>query len=338
MKLIRFVFNSSACPMITRDKLWKGIFEDFFPEAIAFFFPDFTNLIDWPKGFEMLDKEQQQIFPESEESHRRVDILTKVWLVSGLEQWILIHIEVQGYYDENFAQRMFIYFYRLTDRYNVPISALALLTDTNKSWRPDSYSVQYMDTMLLYKYPIFKLSDFSDQDFADSSNPWAWVMKTALIGLNTTWDDNVLLKIKVQVYREFRINGYSQEKARAFLQFLKYYVRFAKRDFFSKFDKEISTVDQNKDSPMGIIELVKQHLVEEARLEGMEKGLEQGLEQGLERGLEQGITKGEMLKATKVARHILEKHPEWSDEEIAEVIEMPVSFILQVRQELQQGN
>ncbi|MFM9952086.1 MAG: hypothetical protein ACKV1O_29415 [Saprospiraceae bacterium] len=328
--------------MLTRDKLWKGIFEDFFPEAIAFFFPDFTNLMDWSRGFEMLDKEQKQIFPESEESHRRVDILTKVWLLDGSEQWILIHIEVQGYWDDQFAKRMFTYFYRLTDRYKVPVSALALLTDGNKNWKPDHYRVQYMNTRLLYEYPIFKLSDFSDQDFANSANPWAWVMKTALNGLNSTWDDDVLLKIKVQLYKEFRANGYTVDKTRTFLQFLKYYIRFDKSDFFSKFDSEIQTVDQNKDTPMGIIELVKQHIVEEARLEGLEKGMEQGLEQGLEKGLEQGLqqglTKGELLKARKVAMHILKKHPEWSDEEIAEVVEMPVSFILQVRQELLQGN
>jgi len=324
--------------MLTRDKLWKGIFEDFFPEAIAFFFPDFTNLIDWSRGFEMLDKEQKQIFPESEESHRRVDILTKVWLLDGSEQWILIHIEVQGYHDDNFAQRMFIYFYRLTDRYNVPVSALALLTDGNKNWRPDHYRAQYMNTRLLYEYPIFKLSDYSDQDFIGSVNPWAWVMKTALIGLNTTWDDDVLLKIKVQLYREFRANGYSIKKARAFLQFLKYYARFAKNEFFIKFDNEIQSVDQKKEGPMGIIELVKQHIVEEARLEGLEKGIEQGIEKGIEQGIEQGLTKGELLKARKVAMHILKKQPEWSDEEIAELVEMPVSFISQARQELLQGN
>lgn len=134
------------------------------------------------------------------------------------------------------------------------------------------------------------------------------------------------LKQKVQLYKEFRANGYSVDKTRTFLQFLKYYIRFDKSDFFSKFDSEIQTVDQNKDTPMGIIELVKQHIVDEARQEGLEQGLEQGL------------TKGELLKARKVAMHILKKHPEWSDEEIAEVVEMPVSFILQVRQELLQGN
>jgi len=219
-----------------------------------------------------------------------------------------------------------------------------------------------MNTSLLYEFPLFKLADFSEEDFKDSENPWAWVMKAALAGIKSNWNDEILLNMKVQVYREFREKGYSIKKTRAFLQFIKYYARFAKREFFSKFDNEIQSVDQKKDSPMGIIELVKQHIVEEARLEGLEKGMEQGLEQGMQQGLQQGmqqgmqqglqqgvqqgmqqgmqqgLTKGELLKARKVAVRLLEKHPEWSDLEIAELIEMPVSFILQVRQELLQGN
>ncbi len=110
--------------------------------------------------------------------------------------------------------------------------------------------------------------------------------------------------------------------SRAFLQFLKYYARFAERDFFGKFDQEIQTVNQHNDAPMGIVELVKQHLVEEARQEG------------LEQGVEQGITQGEWLKAHQVALRIMEKHPEWSDAEVAEMVEMPLSFITQLREEL----
>lgn len=52
--------------MLTKDKLWKAIFEDFFPEAILFFFPKYYSNIDWSKGFAMLDKELKQLFPESE--------------------------------------------------------------------------------------------------------------------------------------------------------------------------------------------------------------------------------------------------------------------------------
>lgn len=215
---------------LTQDKLWKAILEDFFPEAIAFFFPVFHPQIDWARGYELLDKELQQIFPESEETHRRADLLAKVWLLDGTEQWLLIHIEVQGYKDPDFPRRMFVYFYRLTDRFGVPVSALALLTDTDKDWKPDHYQYRCMETELVYRYPVYKLAAHQAKDFEGSPNPWALVMKTALIGLKSNWDDDALLSIKVALYREMRQQGYSVKQTKGMFKFIKYYVRFEKRN------------------------------------------------------------------------------------------------------------
>jgi hypothetical protein len=282
----------------------------------------------------VLDKEQKQIFPESEEAHRRVDLLTKVWLLDGTEQWILIHVEIQGYRDEDFPIRMFVYFYRLTDRFKVPVSALALLTDKDKAWRPDKYEFTCMKTRLVYQYPVYKLSDFSEADFQGGSNPWSWVMKTALIGLKSNWDDESLLKMKVQLYRDFRKMGHSVEKVRLFLQFLKYHVRFEKTEFYSKFDHQIQSVDNKKESPMGIIELVKEHLIEEAKQEGIEKGIEKGIEQGMEKGIEQG----DAARSRKVITNIILKHPDWADEMIAELVEVPLNFVKVIRKEMTQEN
>jgi hypothetical protein len=301
--------------MLTQDKLWKAILEDFFPEAIEFYFAGLSQEIDWGRGFEVLDKELKQIFPESEETHRRVDFLAKVWLRDGSEYWILIHIEVQGYRDEGFARRMFIYFYRLTDRFNVPVASLAILTDHEPDWRPARYESAYFGTKLTFEYPVFKLADYLEKDFPDMRNPWAWVMKAALTGLKSNWDDDSLLKVKIQIYRDFRKNGYSKEKVRLFLQFLKYYVRFAKKEFFDNFDKQIQIVEHIKDQQMGIIELVKQHLIEEAKEEGLEKGM----------------TEGEKRKARRVVERIAEKYPDWTDEEIAGLVEMPVDFVAKAR-------
>ena len=67
--------------------LLRGFLQLFFPEAHAD--------IDWDRPCESLDKELQQIAPEAEIGRRYVDKLVKVWLKSGEEQWVLIHVEVQ---------------------------------------------------------------------------------------------------------------------------------------------------------------------------------------------------------------------------------------------------
>lgn len=71
----------------------------------------------------------QQILPANESGRRYADKLVKIF-INGKEQWLLIHIEIQGYYDKDFDQRMFNTYYRILDKYQKPISALAIFTDS----------------------------------------------------------------------------------------------------------------------------------------------------------------------------------------------------------------
>ncbi len=90
------------------DTLWKGILENLFDDFLRFFFPDADKLFDIKKGFEFLDKELQQLFPSMDDmqSPKFVDKLVKVFTKTGKEEWLLVHIEVQGYEDKGFARRM----------------------------------------------------------------------------------------------------------------------------------------------------------------------------------------------------------------------------------------
>jgi hypothetical protein len=61
---------------------------------MAFFFPQAHAEIDWPRGYEVLDKELQQVVRAAETGRRVVDKLVKVWRRDGQEAWVLIHVEV----------------------------------------------------------------------------------------------------------------------------------------------------------------------------------------------------------------------------------------------------
>ncbi|MGH7136182.1 MAG: hypothetical protein ACREHD_10610, partial [Pirellulales bacterium] len=111
------------------DTAWKEALEALFEPFMAFFFPDAHRDIDWTRRFEMLDKELQQITPESEQGRRVVDKLVKVWRTNGQDEWVLVHIEVQSQPDTDFARRMYVYNYRLFDRYNRKVASFAILGD-----------------------------------------------------------------------------------------------------------------------------------------------------------------------------------------------------------------
>ena len=48
--------------------------------------------------------------------------------MDGAETWLLIHIEIQSSPGPAFPQRMFVYNYRVFDRYEVEVVSLAVCT------------------------------------------------------------------------------------------------------------------------------------------------------------------------------------------------------------------
>src|SRR5216684_1446573 len=104
--------------MTDYDSPWKEAIEAYFESFMLFFFPHIHAEIDWSRGYEMLDKELQQIVQDAEVGRRIVDKLVKVWLKSGAETWVLIHIEVQTWREGDFPKRMYGYNCRIFLRYD----------------------------------------------------------------------------------------------------------------------------------------------------------------------------------------------------------------------------
>src|SRR5262249_5202591 len=113
------------------DSPWKEALEHFLGPFLAFFYPVIHDEIDWRRGYESLDKELQQITRDGGTGRRLADKLFKVWREDGSEAWLLIHIEVQGEPERAFPERMFVYSYRIYDRYRRPVVSLAVLCDDN---------------------------------------------------------------------------------------------------------------------------------------------------------------------------------------------------------------
>ena len=103
--------------MTDYDSPWKNVLERYFPEFLAFFFPVVHAGIDWSQGYIFLDKELQKVVRDAVLGRRWADKLARVTGRDGVEDWVLVHIEVQGEDKPDFAQRMFVYNYRLYDRH-----------------------------------------------------------------------------------------------------------------------------------------------------------------------------------------------------------------------------
>jgi hypothetical protein len=106
----------------------------------------------------------------------------KVHTADGSETWVLVHVEVQGDPEPAFAERMYIYNYRLFDRYNVDIVSLAVLADAKPGHRPSTYTRNRWGCETKFRFPAEKLLDWHQRwaKLESSPNPFSVVIMAHL--------------------------------------------------------------------------------------------------------------------------------------------------------------
>jgi hypothetical protein len=145
------------------DGAWKEALGEYLRECLALLFPEIHAAIDWNSPYSFLDNELQQLAPAAELGRRSVDRLVRVALRGGADVWVLIHIEVQSQAKADFAERMFVYYYRIYDHYQRRVVGLAVLADTRVRWRPAMYRSEFLGCEIRYRYPVAKLADFRER-------------------------------------------------------------------------------------------------------------------------------------------------------------------------------
>lgn len=193
------------------DESWKAAIEQYFEAFVAFFFPEAHSCIAWERGYAFLDKEFQQIVRDAKVGTRFVDKLLKVWLKGGEEAWLLLHIELQSQTDSGFAKRMFIYNYRIYDRYDREVVSLAILGDEQPNWRPQEYGYGHWGCEMRLRFPIIKLLDYSWEMLESSDNPFAVVVMAHRKTQETTQAARERLQWKLRLIKGLYKRGYTRQ-------------------------------------------------------------------------------------------------------------------------------
>jgi len=196
--------------------------EEYLEDFLALFFPAIHADIDWTRGVTFLDKELQQVAPEAELGRRIADKLVQVWLRSRADMWVLVHIEVQNQKDRDFARRMFIYFYRIYDRFERQVVSLAVLGDERATWRPARYTMGLWGCSMRFTYPIVKLRDYQArrEELEASQNPFATVVLAHLAAQDTRRNVVRRQQAKLALTRRLYERGYSRARVLSLFRFI----------------------------------------------------------------------------------------------------------------------
>jgi predicted transposase YdaD len=313
------------------DTLWKCVLEDLFDDFLHFYFVGAENLFDIRKGFQFLDKELCDLFPGEEmRAPKFVDKLVRVFTRDPLMASLILHIEVQGYEDPDFLERMFTYFYRVKDKYREPVFSIAILTDKDKNYRPGSYEHECHGNTASYRFRVFKVSDQEESALLSNDNPFSIVLLTVLLALKKKrrLSDQELFVQKVELAKNLLGRGLPANKEKALLTFLKLYVRFTEKEYNIKFDIAIQELTQ-KTETMGIVEFV----LDRARNEGIDEGIQKGMEKGMERGIEEGIKKGQQERDQEFVKSLL-TNTDFDIAKIAGLVNVTGAFVRKVKKSM----
>jgi len=244
-----------------------------FPAFMRFFYPDIAAAIDWSRGFEPLETELQKIAVKAALGRRLADKLIKVWLLDGRAVWVLIHIEVQGRREKGFGQRMFVYFYRIFERFARRIISLAVLSDEHRNWRPDEFRSELFGTGVRLKFRTVKLLDYAadwDALIADP-NPFAVVVMAHLKAMETRNAPGRRYRWKLELIKGLYERGYDTEDVRQLMRFIDWVMQLPE-ELEQKLETDLEKYEEDR----------KMEYISSFERRAMERGEQKGLQQGLQ--------------------------------------------------------
>jgi hypothetical protein len=263
---------------IDHDQIFKQLVEAFFREFMELFCPAEAALIDF-RNVEFLREEYFTDVPSGR--RRQLDLVVKVGLLAGGEQFVLIHVEFESSRpDADFPRRMYRYHCQLYLRHHAEILPVAMFTD-DAHWRdpPDEhFELQVGNSRVVrFDYRLIKLKRFDYRDFLSSNNPLAYALMAKM-----DYNKRQRARLKADFLR--LILGCAVDPARKSLliEFVGTYVPLNPPERL-EFDAIIRTDEQYREI---------EQMVSVFELEGIKKGMAKGMEEGMAKGMEEGMEKG----------------------------------------------
>lgn len=258
---------------IDHDRLFKELLTTFFVEFIELFLPDVSHYVH-KESLRFLDKE---MFTDVTSGRKHiVDILVLAQMRDG-EAAFLIHVENQSEPEEDFPKRMFRYFARLDEKFNMPVYPVALFSfATPLREEPATYKVEFPGFVVnAFQFRSIQLNRLNWRDFIRKPNP---VASALMAKMQIAPVDRP--KVKMECLRMMATLKLNPAKMQLIGGFVDTYLQLNAEEE-RRFQAEVEAI-----RPKKVRETVMQ-IMPDAMRRGIEIGREEGREVGRHEGQEQ---------------------------------------------------
>lgn len=266
---------------VDKDGIWKDAVEQYLPLLLKRMMPELYEDVDFSEDIKFLDKELrdtiQVSMSEEHNSAKFVDTLVQVPLKSGKNEWVLLHIEVQGKGGEDISFRMILYCCLIFAHYRRMPVALAILTDKRPlKETPGKIEFSEYGTELVYKYNLFEVYKQSDEELLTSDNPFDSFIYAAKNYSKYMKEDaqKVKLEYLLKIMRNLYGRGMKEDERRRILVFISRLINLNDAELTKQFIEELEKLEG--ESNMRELTWLEEYFRDQAIAIGEKRGKEQG--------------------------------------------------------------
>lgn len=192
-----------------------------------------------------------------------------------------MHVEVQTQAEADFPARMYVYNYRLFDRYNQAVVSLAVLADDRADWRPQQFQSSLWGCTTGIVFPVVKLLDYAGDEAAleKDANPFATLVLAHLKTLQTRESPEQRGAWKLRLVRGLYERGLSRRDIQELFRFIDWMMELP-AERAERFWTEMRAYEKEKKMPY----VTSVERMAEAR--GQKSGVVAGLRKALAVALE----------------------------------------------------
>ena len=202
------------------DGHWKGMIHEFIEEFIEFFLPQLYPHVDFSYPPEFLDTELQNILESIGTNKRILDKLVKVRLKNGTFKWLLIHIEVQSYFEKLFAERMFLLYAMIFAKFRQKILGIVIYTNKKIPKIFNKYEDSGFGSTASYEFLAYKVVEQKEDKLVLSNNIFALFVLANLFVTKTNKKDPNRLAMKEKLFELAVERNINLQKIRRLLTFV----------------------------------------------------------------------------------------------------------------------
>ena len=284
------------------DGWWKDVIECYWPDFLSWALPELYRNADLTKKPEFLSKELRDTIhlPDGEDHNSAyfVDELVKIHMKDGGEEWVLLHIEIQGPGGEDISFRMVVYCCLIFGHYRRMPIGLAILTAPRPSEQIGVYEAGKYGARLKYQYNHIEVFNLDDEELLSSDNPFRIALYAAKKAVLCKNEEQQKLTYLRKLTRLLFERGFTDRERRDVLLFIARVINLKDKALRKEYLEDLRNLKGEGGNKMTFIE---EYFRNEALAEGRNEGLALGRAEGRNEGLALGRAEGRREASNEMA-------------------------------------